>query len=254
MLGEVVNRIRVAGIQVYRRPTIVIDVVRKLSLKALYLPDSKRILLDAALPEKKHRWNETHEIVHSLLPWHIDTMLGDNVATLSQDCHDQVESEANFGAGRLLFLQDRFREEARSLTPCIDAVKVLGTKFGNTISTTLHRFVELAGTDRPMVGMISDHPHVSRRRPNWNPLAPCRYFIQSPSFATKFSKITEVAMFRQVSAYCGGQSGGSLGEAEIMLADDLGDHHIFHFETFFNRYDALSLGMYLRPTPRQHFT
>ena len=40
------------------------------------LPDRKRILLDETLPKLKHRWNETHEIWHSITPWHSEIMLG----------------------------------------------------------------------------------------------------------------------------------------------------------------------------------
>ncbi|NCC62348.1 MAG: hypothetical protein EOM12_15720, partial [Verrucomicrobiae bacterium] len=61
---EVISKIRVATIQIYERPTLLIDAICKLSLKALYLPDRKRILIDRDLPQKKHRWNEGHEIGH----------------------------------------------------------------------------------------------------------------------------------------------------------------------------------------------
>ena len=123
---EIISRIRIAGIQVYRRPTLLLDAIRKASLQALYLPDRKRILLDRSLPEKKHRWHEAHEIGHSLIPWHEEVMLGDNSYTLSQDCHEQVEIEANFAAARLLFLRERFTDEARSLYPSIKAVREPG--------------------------------------------------------------------------------------------------------------------------------
>ena len=113
IVKEVISRMRVGGIQVYRRPTLLIDAIKKLSLKALYIPDSKRILLDETLPILKHRWNEAHEIGHSIIPWHHDVMLGDNRLTLSQDCQEYVEAEANFAAGRLLFLRDRFSDKSR---------------------------------------------------------------------------------------------------------------------------------------------
>ena len=57
------------------------------------------------------RWNEGHEIGHSIIPWHQDIMLGDNALTLYPDCQEQVEAEANHAAGRLLFLRERFTEE-----------------------------------------------------------------------------------------------------------------------------------------------
>lgn len=244
---EAISRIRVASIQIYQRPTLIIDAIRKLSLKALYLPDRKRILLDGSLPKKKHRWNEAHEIGHSVIPWHAEMMLGDNSQTLSQDCHEQIEAEANFAAGRLLFLRDRFVNEARSMEPTIESVRKLHGNFGNTFSTTLYRFVETAGIEKPIVGLITDHPHVARRPENFNCGKPCRHFIQSPAFAKRFSKLPESDLFEAVVGYCGSQNGGPLGNNELILADDNGDQHRFYFETFFNHYDALTLGVYCRP-------
>ena len=250
VVQETMSRIRVATIQIFERPTLVLDAIKKFSLKALYLPDQKRILLDGDLPEKKHRWNEAHEIGHSLIPWHEDMMHGDNTHTLSTDCHEQVEAEANFAAGRMLFLQERFTDEARAFEPALASVRKLHGKFGNTMSTTLYRFVELAGEDRPIVGMITDHPHVSRRPANHDPAKPCRHFIQSPAFAARFSRMPEKDVFGAVAGYCGSQGGGPLGESELILTDDNGDQHRFYFETFFNRYDALTLGIYLKPELR----
>ena len=247
VLREAISRIRVAGIQVFERPTLLIDAIRKASLQALYLPDQRRILLDASLPKLKHRWSEGHEIGHSIIPWHEAVMLGDNSLTLNPICQEEVEAEANFAAGRLLFLRERFTEEARSLEPSIEAIQALKEIFGSTLSTTLYRVVESFGADRPLVGMISGHPHAIRRRKDFDPSSPCRHFIQSPAFKRHFGKISDVQLFRDVSGYCGAQGGGPLGEDELLLTDDNGDRHHFHFETFFNRYDALTLGRYLRP-------
>ena len=247
VLREAISRIRIAGTQVYRRPTLLIDAIRKASLQALYLPDRRRILLDSSLPKLKHRWNEGHEIGHSLIPWHQEIMLGDNSFTLTPVCQEEVEAEANFAAGRLLFLRERFTEEARSLEPSIEAVRALKEIFGNTLSTTLYRVVESFGADRPLVGMISGHPHPSKRGKYFDPSSPCRHFIQSPAFRRHFGKILEAQLFRDVSSYCGAQGGGPLGEDDLVLIDDNGDRHRFYFETFFNRYDALTLGKYLEP-------
>ena len=226
---------------------LLIDAIRKSSLKALYLPDRKRILLDAAFPRLKHRWNEAHEIGHSVIPWHEDVMLGDNACTLSPGCREQIEAEANFAAGRLLFLRDRFEEEARSIEPSIKAVNKLKKTFGNTLSTTLYRFVESAGLELPLVGLVTDHPHVARWSDDFDPLDPCRHFIQSPAFERRFGTTSPSALFSDVAVYCGAQRGGPLGEGEITLMDDNSGRHCFHFETFFNRYDALTLGRYIHP-------
>lgn len=244
---ETVSRIRVGAIQVFQRPSLILDVVRKLSLKALYLPDRKRILLDSSLPAKKHRWNEAHEIGHSLLPWHEDVMHGDNSSTLLPSCAEEIEAEANHAAGRLLFLHDRFGDHVRSVPASIASVRQLHAVFGNTLSTTLYRFVETAGVHRALVGMITEHPHASRRSAAFDPSQPCKHFIRSAEFDRCFSGITEVDLFAEVRDYCGSQAGGPLGEAELIVTADDGTVYRFHFETFYNRYDALTLGVFLGP-------
>lgn len=245
---EVISRMRVATLQVFQRPTLILDAIKKFSLKALYVPDRKRILLDGTLPILKHRWNEAHEVGHSLLPWHDDAMLGDNAHTLSRDCHDQVEAEANFAAGRLLFLRDKFSTEARDHEPTIKSIQTLNKRFGNTISSTLYRFVETTGASTPMLGMITEgHPHISRRPAEFNPSQPCKHFIRSPAFAQRYSRVDETVVFAAVAAYCGSQRAGPLGQTDLILTDDNGQAHTFLFETFFNRYDALTLGVYTKP-------
>ena len=92
--------------------------------------------------------------------------------------------------------------------------------------------------------MITGHPHPARRSGEFDPLDPCRHFIRSPAFARQFGTISEAELFAAVAGYCGAQGGGPLGEEEVLLIDDNGDRHRFYFETFFNRYDALTLGRY----------
>jgi len=244
---ETISRIRVAAIQIYKRPEILIDVIKKMSLKALYLPDRKRILLDGDLPLKKHRWNEAHEIGHSLIPWHDDMMHGDNSQTVSTSCHVQIEAEANFAAGRLLFLRERFVEEALSLAPSLASIKKLHQIYGNTYSTTLYRYVECAGVEVPIMAMISGHPHISMRELDFDPQKPCSHFVRSQAFASRFNKISELEIFEAIVGYCGSQKGGPLGNKQLILTDDNGDNHRFSFETFYNRYNGLTLGTYLGP-------
>ena len=103
LLDEVVHKLRLGAHQVLKIPMRLRDVVDKFGLSALLLPARKRILLDQDMPDLKKRWAESHEITHSLLPWHQEFMLGDTQSTLSPACHEQIEGEANYGAGRLLY-------------------------------------------------------------------------------------------------------------------------------------------------------
>src|SRR4051812_12238591 len=69
-LREFASRIKIGAKQLFKRPMLLLDIVRKAQLSALWLPDSRRILLDEDAPKLKHRWNETHEIIHSVTEWH----------------------------------------------------------------------------------------------------------------------------------------------------------------------------------------
>lgn len=169
LLRETFSRLKIAGVQVLKRPMLLKDAVKALSLKALYLPDQKRILLDKDLPPLKHRWNEAHEIGHDAIPWHGGMMLGDTLETLTPSCHEIMEAEANYAAGQLLFLGERFRDEATSEAPTLDFVRRLSGVYGNTITSTLWRLTEQAHGDRPMVALVSGHPHRARRNSNFDP-------------------------------------------------------------------------------------
>ena len=77
LLREKVSRITVGLKRVFREPMLLLTAIKKLDLKALYIPEQKVILLDDSLPVPKLRWNEAHEVGHSILEWHHEMMLGD---------------------------------------------------------------------------------------------------------------------------------------------------------------------------------
>ena len=249
VMRSVVSRIRIATARSYRQPALVAEAIRRYDLSALYLPEPRRILLDSSLPEKKRRWNVAHEIGHRLIPWHDDPAFGDNRHTLSPECHRQIEVEANFAAGRLLFLGKRFDDEARSFQPSIESVLELHRRFGNTITTTLYRLVELPTVGRPKVGLITRHPSEERGTQAVNKPTRREHFIRSIAFKQRFGNVREEDLFEGVARYCDGCWVGLVGESELVLEDDNGDSHRFFFQTFFNGYDALTLGVHVGATP-----
>lgn len=244
VLREFISHVRVGAKQLLLRPTLLFDVVKKASLSALWIPDGKRILIDSELPKIKHRWAETHEVIHSITEWHKLFLFGDSAKELNPLCHAQLEAEANYGAGQLLFLRSRFLSEARELTMNFKSVKALSLQFGNTVTATLWRYVEHLGVTLPMAGLVTPHPH--RLPGDHDPQLPCKYFIDSPAFRSRFGDVTGVTMFQALEKYCNNASAGPLGSDEVILQDNNGDSHIFQFETFFNQYEALTLAYHVR--------
>ncbi len=234
-LREKVHQMKVAGKQVIERPSLILSVVKSLGLKGVLLADRRRILLDKEVPKPKHRWNEAHEITHDLLPWHEGIAHGDPETTLSPACHAQVEAEANYGAGRLLFLGNHFDEVLKS-SPCdFSLVQELHGQFGNTMTTTLWRVVELSIDSS--FGLVTKHPRSAIGEVSED----IRYFIKSPTFAAQFSKVKAATLFREVRTRCFGRR-GPIGNGEFPIVDDAGEEHDFCFESFFNGHDALTLG------------
>src|SRR5437870_693934 len=50
VLREFVSKVKVGAKQLFLRPTLLLDVVKKASLSALWVPDRQRILIDKELP------------------------------------------------------------------------------------------------------------------------------------------------------------------------------------------------------------
>ncbi len=239
ILQETVHRLKIAGKQIIKRPSLLLDAVKKFDLTALWLPDRKRILIDSELPKLKQRWGEAHEIGHSMIPWHEPLMHGDQRRTLSIACQQQVEKEANYAAGRLLFLQNRFVDEVRSGAVDFDRIRDLHATYGNTMTATLWRTVE--SMEIPAVGLVSIHPQ--EEAPEGQD--PVRHFLRSWSFAEQFASLTSKQLFLRLREFCYGKR-GRIGATEIILRDINGTPHIFSFECFHNSYDALTLGVHLR--------
>jgi hypothetical protein len=199
--------------------------------------DQKRILIDRETPTLKQRWDETHEIGHSIIPWHEPLMHGDQYITLSVSCHEQVEAEANYAAGRLLFLRDRFIDELRSRPFTIATITQLHDLFGNTITSTLWRTVESA--ESPTFGLVSIHPLGTPKEGKPS----IRHFLRSPSFVEAFGDVSAADIFASLGYFCSGAR-GLIGQGDVLLTDTVHVSHRFSVECFHNSYDALTLGVH----------
>lgn len=241
MLQEFTHQIRVgARLITNTKLSRLFDVVKKAGLSALWDPQKRLILIDRDKPELRHRWMEAHEIGHSLAPWHGRYLFGDHDETLDESCHEELEREANFAASKLLFLGERFREEARDSEASFDLVLSLHKDFGNSIPSTLRHFVEEAYGDLPVVGLLQ-RKKAELDKPN-------SYCIESPVFREQFGSLSEASLLASVNEYCiWARRNGTLGEGEVRLMDANGREHAFRFESWGNKYYIHTLGVYLRP-------
>lgn len=244
LLGEVVHKLKVGAKQVIERPGLLLEAVRKFDLNALFIPDRKRILIDNSVPDLKKRWYESHEVAHSLIPWHADYMLGDDRTTLSQASHEAIEAEANYGAGRLLFPHRAFSEARLSSVNTLAQVREIAKHFGNTITSTLWRCVEQS--DEVTFASIGEHPHYMREGK-----LPIEYFVSSKLFERQFPHVTESEIWEWLPTYCSYRQTGPLGSSEIVLRDANGTPNIFGIESFSIKYSVLTLARWLRPLPVQ---
>ena len=212
------------------------DIIAKISLKALFLPDRNQIAIDSHVPKSKEKWVTAHEITHKILPTHNQLMLGDTAKTLDYDYHDMMEREANYGASALIFMQDKFSNDAEQFNCDINSVFQLSDRYKNSRTSTLRRFVE-TNKHRPLSAFVS--------KPIWRngeEMEPrCRYYIKSPMFEHLFSNIDSDLLLAMIDANCHRVSGGPCGDETKLLFDVNGVAHEFLFESFYNKYDILTL-------------
>ncbi|HKE94567.1 MAG TPA: hypothetical protein VKB34_09700 [Povalibacter sp.] len=225
-----------------------LSALSKSRLCAFWVPESSRILVDEDVPRPRHRWIEAHEIIHSVTPWHRHFLLGDNVETLDPTCRAVLEAEANYGAGRLLSLQDRLTSEARDLALTFPSIKLLARRYANSIVSTFWRSVEDRDPTQPVFGIISIHPHHPEIGHHDGPY-PWRHFIRSDAFRTQFPTLGPEMLFALIEHYASHRQTGPVFTAVHVLPDALGEHWEFHIDSFSTKHALLTLGFPIRRCP-----
>lgn len=221
------------------------DALSKSKLCAFWVPDASKILIDEDVPVLKHRWIEGHEICHSITPWHKEFLLGDNAQTLDPACHAMLETEANYGAARLLFLQDKFSNDARDLELSFDSIKLLAKRYKNSILSTFWRAVEDRDQSMPVFGMVSVHPIYPEIGKHDGP-TPWRNMIRSAAFRTQFSNVSPDDAYKIIVQNASFRKTGPIFSTVEVLPDVLGVNWEFQIECFSTKYSLLTLGFPVR--------
>lgn len=218
-----------------------IAALAKSRLCAFWVPESSRILVDSEVPTPKHRWIEAHEITHSVTSWHKGFLLGDNSQTLDPACHAVIEAEANYGAGRLLFLQDQFSLEARALPLSFGSIMDLSRRYKNSIVSTFWRTVEERDPEQAVFGVISIHPRHPDVGEHDGP-RPWRYFIRSSAFLTQFASVSADDVFAVVMQQATYRRVGPVVSADHVFTDVIGNDWEFRILSHSTGHALLTLG------------
>jgi Zn-dependent peptidase ImmA (M78 family) len=214
-----------------------VEIINKVRLKAVLLFDESRICIDNSLPKIKQPWASCHETGHRILPWHKPFFFGDTAESLDPAYQDDLEDEANYAAGRLLFLGERFSDDARDVPPTIDGVKQLARLYRASLTTTLRRYVE-QGPDIAMAMLVStpswsEQPEDQQNR--W------RHFVPSPHFRQLFPELPVNPILALVDSHVHYRRGGTVGEFRFGLVDARGERHEMGAWSFNNQYYLLTL-------------
>ena len=231
-LNHFLHKLTIAGQQVLTQPTRLLTALQKWDIKALWIPEQRQILLDDSIVAKKKRWAETHEIGHSILPWHEAYLLGDPESSLSVSCSVKIESEANYAAGQILFPKQTFRETLPEVSTIdFKSIKKLSRSFGNSTTSTLWRTVETL--DVPCFGFICEDPRLVLPpfiSQNASSSKQTRHFFRSRPFAERFSHISEEAIWNYLSEKCTSARWNLLDNDVVRITDNAGQKLKFHIE------------------------
>ena len=214
-----------------------VEVLNKVRLQAVLLFDESRICIDQDLPTIKHPWASCHETGHRILSWHKPFFFADTAETLDPAYQVDLEDEANYTAGRLLFLGDRFTQDARDIPATVAGLKVLPKRYGASLTTTLRRYVE-QGPEIAMAMLVStpawgeqpdDQPHL------W------RHFVPSARFSGLFPETSADELRVLVDNHAQYRRGGTVAEFGLELLDVRGDRHELRAWSFNNQHYLLTL-------------
>ena len=214
-----------------------VEIVNKVRLKAVLLFDESRICIDNDLPKIKHPWASCHETGHRILRWHTPFFFGDTAETLDPAYQADLEDEANYAAGRLLFLGDRFSRDARDVPATVEGLKLLAKRYAASLTTTLRRYVE-EGPEIAMAMLVSTPSWA--QRPSGQPHR-WRHFVPSPTFAKLFPEVSAEALRVLVDEHAKHRRGGTVADFEFALLDARSERHEVRAWSFNNQHYLLTL-------------
>jgi hypothetical protein len=136
--------------------------------------DERTIFLEQEQSEARRRFTEAHELMHALCPWHEAVLREDTSDELFRTAADQVEAEANAGAGMLLFQGRHFAARVAGERPSISAPLSLAREYGASVHAALHHYVLTHAAALAML-VVGRFPRRDGSLPIWRSVESRRY-------------------------------------------------------------------------------
>lgn len=204
---------------------------------------TREIYVDEALPQRRERFTEAHEIAHVLIPWHESVFQIDDERRLFYGTDEPLEDEANAAAAHLLFQGHRYHERAKDDDQLSIATPIeLAETHGASMHASIRYFVEQH--DEPVAVLLCG------RYQQFDGTLPIWRSFESSSFARRFGRFTDhvpTSGLPKDEDYVLGQlASASFDAAEpvadtVTLEDADGARQQFLAEALFNRFSVFIL-------------
>jgi hypothetical protein len=196
---------------------------------------SNIIYVDPCVHDSRKLFITYHEVSHKILRWQKITLTQDDQLTLSAECEDLFESEANYGAADILFQCERFEDEARDYELSIESALYLSNRYDSSCHAGLRRFAER--NHRPCLLMVLTPTlmeHADGKTSYY-----VVYAIPSTPFTNEFGEPLNLKFVNPGHAL--GDILNNSGHGEIVLADLKGFLRTCVVQTFSNKFKTFVL-------------
>jgi uncharacterized protein DUF955 len=209
----------------------------KASAKIIGILDRRShiIYVDPHAHDSRKLFVTYHEVTHSILGWQRIILTQEDEVTLSAECENLFEAEANYGAADILFQCDRFEKEARDYELSMESALYLSARYDASRHATLRRFTER--NHRPCLLMVltpTQREHSDGRKSYY-----VVYSIASVSFVDEFGNQPDLTFVNP-----GHDLGKILNnglQGEIALSDTRGFLRTCRVQAYSNGYNMFVL-------------
>jgi hypothetical protein len=196
---------------------------------------SNIIYVDPRIHDSRKQFITYHEVTHKVLGWQKITVTEDDRLTLSAECENLFEAEANYGAADILFQCERFEDEARDYDLSIESALYLSNRYNSSCHSALRRFVER--NHRPCLLIVLTT--TSREYMNGQTSYYVVYSIPSVPFTNEFGEPLNLKYVNPGHEL--GEILNNSGHGEIALPDIKGFLRTCVVQAFSNKFNTFVL-------------